>query len=153
MAEADMVAATRWHLRFIPSYRWRCPGSHGRGTSRYRQVSCVSFEDHWLIIVALGKFVKALVQEEPGKNLLGYASMLSWNEFAALWGKIHNVKCRFERLDRKVLENAIPGGIGEELADMFEYIGDFGYDGRDPSVVYPKDVSASTTSKYPLFLR
>ncbi|GFF43119.1 nmrA-like family domain-containing protein 1 [Aspergillus udagawae] len=87
-----------------------------------------------------GNFVNALLQVEPGKNLLGYSSMLSWNEFAALWGKIHGVTCRFQRLDRTVLENAVPGGIGEELADMFGYIGDFGYDGGDPSVVHPKEL-------------
>ncbi|KAE8389589.1 hypothetical protein BDV23DRAFT_157039 [Aspergillus alliaceus] len=87
-----------------------------------------------------GNFVNALLQVEPGKNLLGYASMLSWDDFATLWGKIHGVTCRFQRLERTVLENAVPGGIGEELADMFGYIGDFGYDGRDPSVVYPKDL-------------
>jgi hypothetical protein len=66
---------------------------------------------------------------------------LSWNEFTALWGKVHGVQCRFQRLDRAVLENAIPGGVGEELADMYEYIGDFGYHGGDPSVIFPADVS------------
>lgn len=102
--------------------------------------------------VALGNFVNALLQVEPGKNLLGYSSMLSWNEFAALWGKIHGVTCRFQRLDRTVLENAVPGGIGEELADMFGYIGDFGYDGRDPSVVHPKEVGLFATSVVNPFL-
>lgn len=87
-----------------------------------------------------GHFTKALVQVPPGQNLLGYASMLSWNEWVLLWGRIHGVTCRFERLDRKVVENAIPGGIGEEFADMFEYISEFGYDGGDPSVVHPKDL-------------
>jgi hypothetical protein len=95
--------------------------------------------------IALGNFVNALLQVEPGKNLLGYASMLSWNEYAALWGKIHGVTCRFQPLDRTVLENAVPGGVGEELADMFGYIGEFGYDGRDPTVVHPKDVGLSAT--------
>lgn len=66
---------------------------------------------------------------------------MSWNEFTALWGKVHGVQCRFQRLDRAVLENAIPGGVGEELADMYEYIGDFGYHGGDPSVIFPADVS------------
>lgn len=85
------------------------------------------------------------MQVEPGKNLLGYASILSWKEFASLWGKTNGVTCRFQRQDRTVLENAAPGGIGEELADMFDYIGEFGYDGHDPSVVYPKDVSPFAT--------
>ncbi|KAH7183924.1 hypothetical protein DER44DRAFT_834986 [Fusarium oxysporum] len=99
-----------------------------------------------------GKFAKALVQVEPGKNLLGYGSLISWNEFAALWGKVHGVTCRYERLDRKVLEAAVPGCIGEELADMFEYIGEFGYDGRDPTVVDPEnlgiDVPVYTMEEY-----
>ncbi|KAM5347339.1 hypothetical protein ACJ41O_010344 [Fusarium nematophilum] len=86
-----------------------------------------------------GKFVKALLQVEPGKNLLGCSTLLTWNEYAALWGEINGVTCRFAPLDRKVLEEAIPGGAGEELADMFEYIGDFGYHGSDPTVIFPKD--------------
>lgn len=62
-----------------------------------------------------------------------------------MWGKTNGVTCRFQRQDRTVLEKAAPGGIGEELADMFDYIGEFGYDGHDPSVVYPKDVSPFAT--------
>ncbi|KAL5352571.1 hypothetical protein ACLOAV_002519 [Pseudogymnoascus australis] len=88
-----------------------------------------------------GHFTKALVQVPSGKNLLGFGSMLSWNEWVVIWGRVHGVKCRFERLDRKVVEDAIPGGVGEELADMFGYISDFGYDGGDPSVVHPKDAN------------
>ncbi|KAF5583011.1 uncharacterized protein FSUBG_13251 [Fusarium subglutinans] len=57
-----------------------------------------------------------------------------------LWGKVHGVTCRYERLDRKVLEAAVPGCVGEELADMFEYISEFGYDGRDPTIVYPENL-------------
>ncbi|KAL5585560.1 hypothetical protein FOVSG1_014949 [Fusarium oxysporum f. sp. vasinfectum] len=107
---------------------------------------------HHLTVSFLGAFTKALVQVKPGIVLLGYSSLLSWKEYAALWGKIHNVECHFHRLDRKVLENAIPGGIGEELADMLEYIGEFGYDGGDPDIVYPEnldvDVPVYTAEEY-----
>ncbi|KAJ5920620.1 hypothetical protein N7516_011478 [Penicillium verrucosum] len=109
-------------------------------------------ELEWLRSNAGGKFVKALVQVEPGKNLLGYGSFISWNEFAVLWGKIHGVECRFVRVHREVLENAVPGCVGEELADMFEYIGEFGYDGGDPSVVHPQslgvDIPVYTVEEY-----
>jgi hypothetical protein len=84
--------------------------------------------------------VLALVRAPAGQNLLGTRGPSSWTEYAALWGKVHGVECRFERLDRQILEQAVPGGIGEEMADMFEYISEFGYDGSDPSVVLPKDV-------------
>ncbi|KAM0184890.1 hypothetical protein ACHAPI_012335 [Fusarium lateritium] len=95
---------------------------------------------------------QAMIQVKPGVVLLGYSSLLSWKEYAALWGKIHNVECHFHRLDRKVLENAIPGGIGEELADMLEYIGEFGYEGGDPDIIYPEeldvDVPVYTAEEY-----
>lgn len=58
--------------------------------------------------------------------------------------------CYFRRVDRKVLEDAIPNGIGEELADMLQYIEEFGYDGRDPTVVHPKDVSTSQQELQPV---
>ncbi|UKZ57138.1 hypothetical protein TrVGV298_010990 [Trichoderma virens] len=80
-----------------------------------------------------GSFVKALTQVEPGKRLPGASGFLSWNEYAALWGKVHCVQCSFPPLDRKVIENAIPSGVVEELADMYEYIGDFANHG-DPSL-------------------
>ncbi|KAH9204493.1 hypothetical protein DL95DRAFT_319361 [Leptodontidium sp. 2 PMI_412] len=87
-----------------------------------------------------GNFTKALVQVSPGKNLLGFGSMMSWNEWVHVWGRVHGVECRFERLDRKFVEDTVPGGVGAEIADMFEYISDFGYDGGDPSVVHPSSL-------------
>ncbi|GKT46034.1 NmrA-like family domain-containing protein 1 [Colletotrichum spaethianum] len=97
--------------------------------------------DALIPMVEARHFVKALVEVEPGKNLLGYGSLISWNKFAELWGQFHGVTCRFERVDRKVMEEAIPGVFGEELADMHEYMSEFGYDGSDPSVIHPQDVS------------
>lgn len=66
--------------------------------------------------------------------------MRNWTYYAALWGKFHAIPCYFEQLDRKFLADVIPGGFGEEMGDMFEYITEFGYGGGDLSVVLPKDV-------------
>lgn len=123
----------------------------GRDTGMYTPLFYPDVE--WLRLDGIGKFAKALLQVEPGKNLLGYGSFIGWNEFAALWGKVHGVTCYFKRVDRKVLEEAIPGGVGEELADMLEYIAEFGYDGSDPTVVHPKDVSAPQRALRPVLTR
>lgn len=85
--------------------------------------------------------MKALVLTSPGKNLAGAASVLSWTEYAELWGKIMNVVCKFEQVDYDVLPRLIPGGIGQELSDMIRYIDRFGYYGNDPTMIWPKDVS------------
>lgn len=144
-AEAvDMTVATRWHLCAETSCKSRWPGCADRCAPWHWQVSRVDLKgSRQLTFHVSGEFVKALLKVPAGQNLLGVASTLSWNEYAALWGKVNGVTCRFERLDRKVLEDAIPGGIGEEMADMFEYISEFGYHGGDPTVVLPKDVSDS----------
>ena len=39
------------------------------------------------------------------------------------------------------MDKMMPGGMGEELGEMFAYAAEFGYDGGDPSVITPKDVS------------
>ncbi|KAJ4045801.1 hypothetical protein NW761_007819 [Fusarium oxysporum] len=80
-----------------------------------------------------------VAQVDAGRDT-GKSQQICQGALAALWGKIHGVTCRFVPLDRKVVEEAIPGGIGEELADMFEYIGDFGYHGGDPTITFPKDL-------------
>ncbi|KAJ9667037.1 hypothetical protein H2201_002871 [Coniosporium apollinis] len=90
--------------------------------------------------VDVGPLTKALVQAEPGKNLLGAASVLSWTEWCELWGKKHGVTCRYEECPPEKLDEAMPGGVGKELADMFVYFSDPGYDGGDPSVILPKDL-------------
>lgn len=86
--------------------------------------------------------MKALVLTSPGKSLAGAASVLSWTEYAELWGEIMGVFCKFEQIDEDVLPHIIPGGIGQEYSDMLRYIDHFGYYGNDPTMIWPKDVSS-----------
>lgn len=56
-----------------------------------------------------------------------------------MFGRVTGVRIAFERQDRRVLEEAM-GPFGQEVADMFQYIDEFGYDGGDPSALYPWDL-------------
>jgi hypothetical protein len=85
----------------------------------------------------IGHFVKALVSLPAGLNLVAAGSFISWNEYCAIWGKHNNVECVFETQDRKVLEQVLGPLLGREIADMFEYVEGWGYDGREKDVVYP----------------
>ncbi|ORY15179.1 hypothetical protein BCR34DRAFT_559233 [Clohesyomyces aquaticus] len=87
-----------------------------------------------------GVLVKALVELPAGVHLVGAGSCMSWNEWCRVWGKANGVACVFERSDRMELEEYM-GATGREFADMFQYVEEFGYDGGDPGVVYPWDVS------------
>ncbi|KAL2357958.1 hypothetical protein BJ546DRAFT_835245 [Cryomyces antarcticus] len=96
-----------------------------------------------------GYMVRGLVQSPPGKTLLGVGEMISFKEWAAKWGKlVVNQECKYEESAVEELDNTMPGGMGREIGEMFLYMGEYGYDGGDPSVVHPKDlgVNIPTTS-------
>ena len=89
-----------------------------------------------------GHFVRALISLPAGIHLVGAGSYISWNEYADIWGKHNGVDCVFEKQDRSVMESA-PGPmalVGREIADMFVFVDEFGYDGGDEGVVYPWDL-------------
>jgi hypothetical protein len=86
--------------------------------------------------------VKVLTQTKPGMNLAGTASLLSWKEWVEIWGRIMDVTCTYEEISDDVLPDMIPGGVGQELNDMFRYMDEFGYYGSDPTLTWPKDVSS-----------
>lgn len=68
-----------------------------------------------------------------------------------LWGEILGVDARYEEVPVSQWEKDVPGGFGIELGEMMAYSAEFGYDGHDPSVIYPKDVSFVFEPRYKLF--
>jgi hypothetical protein len=58
-----------------------------------------------------------------------------------MWSKATGVKAKFERKTVEDHDKLFPGGYGEEIGEMFAYALEFGYWGKDPSVIFPKDVS------------
>jgi hypothetical protein len=90
-----------------------------------------------------GCFVRALVELSPGKHLVGADSYISFNEWCEIFSKVNSVRCVFERMsDHDYFESMGPI-FGLELRDMFKYFNKFGYDGSDPSVLYPWDLDTS----------
>lgn len=88
-----------------------------------------------------GHFVRALVLSAPaGTTLLGVSDPMTASDWAQLWGRVNGVQCVFEPAPLKAVEDALPPGLGREIGESCLYASEFGYDGGDPSVVYPKDV-------------
>jgi uncharacterized protein YbjT (DUF2867 family) len=87
-----------------------------------------------------GPFALALAKSAPGKNFQASAGMISFNEWTAKIAKKTGLQVRFEEIPGKVWEDMIPV-LGQEFAEMMLYYSDFGYDGGDPTVIYPEQVS------------
>lgn len=91
-----------------------------------------------------GNFVKALTQVPAGKTLLAFGDRMTWTDYVKLWSKITGVNARLEKTTVAEHAKLAPGGYGEEIAEMYAYAQDFGYDGGDPSVISAKEVSTKT---------
>jgi hypothetical protein len=73
--------------------------------------------------------------------VLAFSARLLWADYVKLWSKINGVPATFSKTTVAEHDKLAPGGYGEEMAEMYAYAQDFGYDGSDPSVIYAKDVS------------
>ncbi|KFY46697.1 hypothetical protein V494_00361 [Pseudogymnoascus sp. VKM F-4513 (FW-928)] len=82
-----------------------------------------------------GNFVKALTKLPAGTNLIGFGDRLTWSDYVKLWSKVTGVPATFEKTTVVEHSKLAPGGYGEEMAEMYAYAQDFGYDGSDPSVI------------------
>lgn len=88
-----------------------------------------------------GKFVKALVDLPPGKNLHGLSEHMSWSEWTELWGEILGVKATFKQVSDDEFFKGVPEPFKKELAETFAYVEEFGYTGGDPEVFEAEEVS------------
>ncbi|KAM3080324.1 hypothetical protein ACMFMG_005285 [Clarireedia jacksonii] len=97
-----------------------------------------------------GPFVRALLALKPGIQLYGAVTLMSWNEWLTLWGKIMGKKTRFQHVSVDFWEEEMskwaPQGFGTELAEMFEFMGKYGYDGGDLECKRWWEVSSDPTS-------
>lgn len=53
---------------------------------------------------------------------------------------------RYEQLSIEALAAEIPGGVGQELGEMFAYSAEFGYDGGEENILRPVDIGADLGS-------
>ena len=97
-----------------------------------------------------GKFVKALVEAPPGKTMLGYGSFIGWREYMETWGKILGVKTHFEQIPPDEYLADWPENLAKEVREGHLFHAEFGWDGGDPEVLHPKDVSIPQSSRFSL---
>jgi hypothetical protein len=91
-----------------------------------------------------GPFVRALLAVEPGIQLYGATTLMSWNAWLALWGRIMGKQVRFGQVSvefwEEEMSKTFPRGFGTEIAEMFEFMGTYGYDGGDPACKRKEEV-------------
>ncbi|KAI9648877.1 hypothetical protein NHQ30_003518 [Ciborinia camelliae] len=93
-----------------------------------------------------GPFVRALLAVEPGIQLYGAVTLMNWHEWLELWGKVMGKPVMFQLVSVQFWEEEMskwaPQGFGTEIAEMFEFMGTYGYDGGDTTCKRWWEVSA-----------
>ncbi|KAI9284629.1 hypothetical protein BC943DRAFT_360976 [Umbelopsis sp. AD052] len=87
-----------------------------------------------------GKFVRALVQLEPGKDLLGVSQMVTYGDYLKTWGEVNGVPTRFNHLSAEEFHKTLPESAVKEVQGSIAFNEEFGWDGGEPGVLRPSDV-------------
>jgi hypothetical protein len=92
-----------------------------------------------------GRCFKAVVDSnKPGINFLAVGEMMSWNQYLDIWCRSQNLPPgKVELKTLQEYEEILPGGLGREFGENVLFGQQFGYDGGDPTVIRPSDVSRS----------
>lgn len=78
--------------------------------------------------------MRALAKSPPGKNLMGYGSLISFEEIARIWSGNVGQTVKYQRCTVEDMDKAMPGGMGRELGEMMEYINNPGYYGGEEAI-------------------
>lgn len=92
-----------------------------------------------------GTLVKGLINSKAGQTMIGYSQRLTPREFMQIWAKTLGVELLnggFKPLTRQEFYDVMePAFLKEHFADALAYFDEFGYDGGDPKIITPHDVS------------
>ncbi|KAI9284628.1 putative hscarg dehydrogenase, partial [Umbelopsis sp. AD052] len=92
----------------------------------------------WVVTQAdTGKFVRALVQMSPGKDMLGASEMVTYGDYLKAWGDLNGVPTRFTSISAEEYEKGMPEVIAKEIQEGVAFNEEFGWDGGEPGVLHP----------------
>lgn len=98
-----------------------------------------------------GPLVKRLVEDvPPGSRLLGVSRMASYREYFSTWARVTGKQLAGDQGIYQVLPEEWSQRLkgdehhAEHMRETWEFAKDFGYDGGDPEMLYPKDVGLPT---------
>ncbi|KAL6915047.1 hypothetical protein ACHAP8_005891 [Fusarium lateritium] len=83
-----------------------------------------------------GVYVKALLENTPGKNILAFSEMATHREFWTLWADIQNVKLDIQESSVEEIVKPLPDFLRRQFQESMMYITEFGYTGSDPDVFH-----------------
>lgn len=102
-----------------------------------------------------GKLVKKLVEDvPPGARLLGVSKMASYRDYLGIWARVVGKELAgdqgIKQISPKEWAERVRGDKDhrEHMLETWAFAHEFGYDGGDPEMLYPKDVSTHSPNNF-----
>ncbi|POS68600.1 hypothetical protein DHEL01_v213006 [Diaporthe helianthi] len=90
-----------------------------------------------------GPIVKALIDDTPGKNLIGYRAWLTTPEVSAAFAKATGLKVNTVNVPKGVSAPGLSADMARSVEENMGFWNEFGYEGRDdPTVIHPRDLKS-----------
>jgi hypothetical protein len=74
-----------------------------------------------------GPYVEALLKLPPNSTVLAASEWCTWPKWIELWGNITGVETSYKQVDVENFDKHLPGGVGKEIGEMFEFSSKHGY--------------------------
>lgn len=74
-----------------------------------------------------GPWALALRQLPPGSTLMAASEWLTWPQWIELFGQVTGVKTSYKQTTIDDLDEHIPGGVGKEIGEMYEFSSKYAY--------------------------
>lgn len=102
-----------------------------------------------------GTLVKKLVEDvPPGARLLGVNKMASYREYLSTWARVVGKNLAGDQGIKQISPEAYAERVRgdkdhkEHMLETWAFAHEFGYDGGDPEMLYPKDVSTPLPEQF-----
>ncbi|KAE9974287.1 hypothetical protein EG328_003932 [Venturia inaequalis] len=130
---------------FMRSYRLALGAYFAKLPSGTFQMSFTTAPDvpvpHLAVNEDLGSFVYGVAHMGPGKCYMAEGTTCSWTEFLGTWSKVTGRVAKYVQIsDEDMAQNNPDTMFGEELANMFSYSSEPGYDGGDGTLLKAEDI-------------
>ncbi|KAM0415656.1 hypothetical protein ACHAPT_013406 [Fusarium lateritium] len=90
-----------------------------------------------------GPIVKALMDEAPGKSIMGYREWLTLREVVDTFSEVTGYKAKTVRLPMGHFAFDCPPDLQPELLENWTFANEYGLEGRnDPDIIHPKDLDS-----------
>ncbi|PTB36200.1 hypothetical protein M441DRAFT_449707 [Trichoderma asperellum CBS 433.97] len=112
------------------------------GIAQFITTMAADFKLPWIAAEEdTGPFVKVLIQEKPGKNLIAYREWATLREMVQAFQEASETKSEVVVVPRSQPNEFLPPDLKLEIDEGFLYFEEFGYEARDdPTIIHPKDL-------------